>query len=440
MNARKLSGLTAALWFVLTSHSAIAEQPKDPYATPKEDFSVAAIKQGYSLKDAIRLHNEWNLKKFLDITEAGAYSYLHLPEFLPHALVHRDGQVAELPYEVNKAIGQISVTKGDKTTQLTQTLNAKGSPLQGLLVVRNGKIVYEAYPGMRKTDRHVWMSNAKVVAGLLVAMLEEEGLIDVQQPVVHYVPKAKGSAWEQIKIIDLLNMQTGLDLEENPATRSGDTPYNKFVRAEAGLPARDGKMYTHNEALLSIPKLGEPGKKFEYSSAITQMIGLVLEEVTQKRLAELIAEKIWRKAGMAGDATLTLTPQGNGIIHGLISSRLDDMARFGMLFTPSQQTLTDQPIVTPATLQKINTLGMSENFMKGTLGPLLAKKFGEEPKFNAYQWDAVFEDGDLFKGGMNGQGLYVSPSRDTVIVWFATGFTDVPMEAFAREISLSFSK
>jgi hypothetical protein len=39
---------------------------------------------------------------------------------------------------------------------------------------------------------------------------------------------------------------------------------------------------------------------------------------------------------------------------------------------------------------------------------------------NSYQWDVVTTDGDFYKGGVGGQGLYVSPSRDLVIAWFAT--------------------
>ena len=37
-----------------------------------------------------------------------------------------------------------------------------------------------------------------------------------------------------------------------------------------------------------------------------------------------------------------------------------------------------------------------------------------------YQWDLVFNDGDLFKAGRYGQGIYVSPETDTVVVWFSS--------------------
>jgi hypothetical protein len=34
----------------------------------------------------------------------------------------------------------------------------------------------------------------------------------------------------------------------------------------------------------------------------------------------------------------------------------------------------------------------------------------------------VYRDGDMFKGGVGGQGLYVSPDRDVSIGFFSTGY------------------
>ncbi|BFP43184.1 serine hydrolase [Flavobacteriaceae bacterium GF1] len=412
---------------------------KDAYSTPTEDFSVSALKNGYTAEKAYEMNEAWSLQKFLDITEAGAYSYLHLSEFLPQNVIFRDGAVAELEYNLSSEIGKIGL-ENEKTRKMEtfeEITTSEDSPIQGVIVLKNGKVTYEGYPGMRRYDKHVWMSNAKVFAGLLIAQFEEEGLIDIQKTVSNYVPETKGTAWENIKVIDVLHMQSGLDLEENPASRKGATPYGTFVAAEMGEAVIDGKKLTHNEALLRIPKLREPGMAFEYSSANTQMLCLILEAVGKKRISELITERIWMHAGMTGDALLGLSPQGNGVIHGLISSRLDDMAKFGLLFTPSWKLISSKQIVSQSVLKKMQTMGVKENFMKGTLGPRMAEEFREQPEFNSYQWDAVFADGDLYKSGMNGQGIYVSPTRNVVIVWFATGFTTIPMEAYARKIAKS---
>lgn len=408
------------------------------YDVPREDFSVRDLRNGYSAEDAYRFNSEWNLEKFLDVTEAGAYSYLNLPEFLPHAIIRRDGPVSVLETRLDATIGAASVEDaGGNLLSLDDMIHAEDSSVQGVMVLHRGAIAYEAYPGMRRTDNHVWMSNTKILASLLIGQLEDEGKIDVQQTVGHYRPDARGTAWENVKVIDVLNMQSGLDLEENPATRKGDTPYRRFVVSEVGLPNSSGVVETHNEALLAIPTLREPGAAFEYSSANTQMLGLIVEAVTGVRLSEALTDRLWIPAGMDGDAVLALTPQGNGIIHGLLSSRLIDMAKTGLLYTPSWGKTASKRVVSEQMIERIQRTGIAENYLKGSLGPFMAEAFRETPVANAYQRDAVFADGDFYKSGMNDQGIYVSPGRDVVVVWFATGGAKVSMEAFARTIATS---
>jgi hypothetical protein len=38
-------------------------------------------------------------------------------------------------------------------------------------------------------------------------------------------------------------------------------------------------------------------------------------------------------------------------------------------------------------------------------------------KHNVYQWDRVFSNNDIYKGGWSGQGLLVNPDRDLVAVY-----------------------
>lgn len=410
----------------------------DPYAVPREDFSIPELRQGYSAEKAYELSSQWTLQKFLDITEAGAFSYMHLAEFLPHAVIRRDGPVSILNTNLNSEIGETSLEDADgKLLTLDQMINSENTSVQGVMVLHRGEIAYETYPGMRETDNHVWMSNAKILSSLLIGQLEQEGKMDVQKTVGHYLSEARGTAWENVKVFDVLNMQSGLDLEENPASRKGDTPYRRFVNAEVGLPNEEGIVETHNEALLRIPLLREPGNAFEYSSANTQMLGLLIEAVAGIRLNEALTERVWQHSGMVGDAILGLSPQGNGILHGLVSSRLEDMAKTGLLYTPSWEKTASKRVVSEEMIRTIQSSGQEENYMQGSLGPHLTEEFREKPLFNSYQWDAVFADGDIYKSGMNGQGIYVSPQKDIVIVWFATGGAKIPMEAFARKIAKS---
>jgi CubicO group peptidase (beta-lactamase class C family) len=403
---------------------------------------VTKIQQGYTAEASYELHEQWNMMNFILLSQSGAYSYLHLGEFLPQAMIHRAGDVRNLVKALDPRIGKIQI-KTESGTELSfdNVVLSESSPIQGVLVLHRGQVVYEQYPGMRENDSHVWMSVAKPFTSLLIGQLESEGKIDINNTLGAYMPRVRGTNWEDLKIIDALNMQTGLDVVEGRAQRGDPSSMiSRFFAAEVGIPDFEGNIRTHNEVLLSAGVQRPPAEAFEYSSAITQMLGLLIEDITNKRLAELISERIWRHAGMTGDATLTLSPQGNGIIHGLVSSRLIDLARVGLLYTPSWSKTASHKIVPDNLIKNIQQSGNPDSYHKGGIGPMLSKVFAENSLTNSYQWDAVFDDGDFYKGGMNGQGLLVSPGNDVVVAWFASGYAEVSMEAFARKIAQSFTE
>jgi CubicO group peptidase (beta-lactamase class C family) len=122
--------------------------------------------------------------------------------------------------------------------------------------------------------------------------------------------------------------------------------------------------------------------------------------------------------GAASDGIITAPRRGVPIAHGGISSTLRDMARFGLLFTPVVRKTMD-PLISDSYLAKIQTGGRPAIF-NADREQDPQKIDGEPARHNSYQWDFVMADGDFFKGGYGGQGLYISPSRDLVVAFFAT--------------------
>jgi CubicO group peptidase (beta-lactamase class C family) len=139
-----------------------------------------------------------------------------------------------------------------------------------------------------------------------------------------------------------------------------------------------------------------------------------------------------------GDLTMGMDPQGLAMAHGLAFSRLRDLARWAMLYTPSWSKAAREKVVSDAYVREIQTGGDASIYMKGEMGPAIVKYFvGEQPRANHWQWDAVFADGDFYKSGLMGQGLYVSPETDTVVVFFSTVY-NARSSAYARAIAKSF--
>ena len=143
---------------------------------------------------------------------------------------------------------------------------------------------------------------------------------------------------------------------------------------------------------------------------------------------------------MEHDTLYIVAPNGNTLGFMGVNSTLRDFARFGMAFTPSCTKLAGEQLVPQAVLDKIQDTSHADMYGKGFVGKKEERFFPDETGIaNRYQWDAVFSDGDIYKGGVGGQVLYISPATDTVVCCFCTGTGMDQEECMARAIVKSLS-
>lgn len=398
---------------------------------------VSRARDGLPAELSYRLREGFSSATAYTTGDQNLYYFLHWEEFVPHNFVRRAGPVRQLASAPSKSLGQVKA----KTSLGEMTLDAlmadPRSRIQGFIVVHRGRIVYERYPGMREEDHHLWFSSSKSVAGLLVGLLEADGRIDVGKPIDAYLPELAGTDWQGIRVIDILDMSSGLDLVESERTRTDPaSPVNHFFRIELGDTSDLGTL-TSDQILFAVRKKGPPGEAFEYSSLNTKMLGLLVEGVAGTRLADFLSERVWSRLGAEGDAQVGVNLQGGAAIYGMISSRLRDKARYGMLYTPSWKKVAAQRVVPQSLLDKIRYGCRPALYERGAATRRALAPDGEKPRCNSRQWDAVFADGDMFKGGARGQGIYASPARDLVVAWFSTT-PESGWVAYARAIARTF--
>lgn len=123
-----------------------------------------------------------------------------------------------------------------------------------------------------------------------------------------------------------------------------------------------------------------------------------------------------------------------------MNTTIEDMTKFGMLLTPSAIKLGNGG-VSKEVITLIQDSGNSEAYGGGYVGKMMENSFYNDTNIkNGYQFDAIFEDGDLFKAGVGGQGVYISPEKDLVISFFSTSNGKNQEETYAREIAKYFSR
>ena len=106
----------------------------------------------------------------------------------------------------------------------------------------------------------------------MLAFLEYEGKVDVNKPVSHYLPELKGSEWDTVKVVEALDMATGLngtehdEAEQNSRTDPDQVWYRWAATDAVGIVADVRKRGETWVDVLKAMKRKTPGhEKFEYN-------------------------------------------------------------------------------------------------------------------------------------------------------------------------------
>jgi hypothetical protein len=98
------------------------------------------------------------------------YYNLHLSEVLHTAMSKPNAVYRPLEKALSLDVGdKVSFTTKEGELTLNEYVVHPHLRVQAVVMVHQGKIVYETYPGMNPTDQHVWMSPGKTTVALVIA-------------------------------------------------------------------------------------------------------------------------------------------------------------------------------------------------------------------------------------------------------------------------------
>ena len=195
----------------------------------------------------------------------------------------------------------------------------------GILVLKDGKIVFERYAlGRKPEDRWTSFSVGKSVTSILLGAAIQDGYIkSLDEPVTKYIPDLKGSGYDGVNIRQLITMTSGVKWNEDYTDMNSDVARSSFWPGEPGMNPLVSYMR-------KLPSEAQPGTKFVYKTGETDMAGILVAYATHKSLAQYMSEKLWKPYGMERDA-IWMVDRGNMERGGCcISMTLRDYARVGL--------------------------------------------------------------------------------------------------------------
>jgi CubicO group peptidase (beta-lactamase class C family) len=193
-------------------------------------------------------------------------------------------------------------------------------------VLKDDTILVERYQYDRKPEqRMASYSMAKSIVSMLFGIAMAEGRIKSLDDLAEaYVPELKGHPYGETPLRHLLSMSSGVQFSEN---YGGNDDVAELGRLTYGQQSAGGPA----SVLPFRNRVRQPGEKFSYASAETQVLGLVVRAATGKTLAEYASEKIWQPMGAEADASWLIDKGGYEMAYAAFNATLHDFARLGML-------------------------------------------------------------------------------------------------------------
>ncbi len=265
------------------------------------------------------------------------------------------------------------------------------------LVIQDEKIKYEEYwDGYSENSLSNSFSAAKSVVALLIGIALDEGKINsLDQAVGDFIPEYDQGSRKDLTIRQVLTMSSGLNWEEKYTT-----PFSTTARAYYGSDIAD--------LVKDLEVVEKPGVYFDYLSGNTQILAMVVESATGKRISKYASEKLWKPLGASQDALWCLDKQdGMEKAYCCFNTNARDFARFGQLVLNNgiwnNEVVISEDFITDATTAK---------------DYLLDKRDNNPVDFYGYQWWIIDYKGYKipYMRGILGQYIFSIREKNAVVV------------------------
>lgn len=266
--------------------------------------------------------------------------------------------------------------------------------LAGVMVLQHGRVRLQRYAsGFGPQQRWESFSVAKSVTSTLLGIALQQGYIrSMGDTLGSYIPELRDSAYADVTVQQLLTMTSGVHWNEDYADAKSDVA-QMYLHA-----CVDGRAHILSY-LAKQPRQWPAGKHFNYNTAETDLLGILVQRATHRSLAAYLSQAIWKPYGMAADAYWIKDEcDGSDTGGSGLSATLGDYARLGQ-FMLDGGSIDGKPVIAAAWLQ-------------GAVRRQAA--VGEPERGYGYLW-WTDTDGSYAAIGIFGQMVYVDPARDLVI-------------------------
>ena len=288
-----------------------------------------------------------------------------------------------------------------ETEKLSETNKQNGTI--AYVIIKNDSIWFENYyDGFDENSKSNSFSMAKSYVSALLGKAIMDGYIkNLDQPVCDFIPEFCDGKAAKMTVGDLSSMASGTNWDERYYS-----PFSITTRAYF-----DDDL---TKVMTGLKVVNEPGTAYKYASGDTQMLAIVIERATGKKLYNYLTESFWKPLGSENQALWQVDSEGHDLVKAYccIASNAKDFARMGKLYKDHGKWSGKQLL--------------DSAFIAKSIKP----RFKASPEYGYGWWLKNVEDKHFFMmRGHLGQYVIVEPNDNVIIV--RLGHSKGPGDAIA---------
>jgi len=287
----------------------------------------------------------------------------------------------------------------------------KRQRVMALIIIKDGAIQVERYQYDRKpTHRFLSNSMAKTITALAVGIALREGKIrSLDDLAQSYAPELAGTLYGQTSVRHLLRMASGAKFEERYDGKDDLARYGAAV-------FRDG---VAGGARAITERLHPAGAVFNYASAETDMLAVVLRGATGQSLSAYLESRLWQPLGAETSSLWRAAASGLERAGGNFNATARDYARLGLLLAHDGRR-PDRPDLAEIVPSSFLIEATDWRQQPPAFSPMKATPY---LGYGYQTWTFPGPNRRFALLGVYGQAIFVDPARKLVMVHLAANAT-----------------
>ena len=339
-------------------------------------------------------------------------AFSNVKSILPVSIIEKGEKLQNFQSKLEDLSSLKFTNKYKEEVKITNFLQKSFS--DSFLITKKGKKIFEWHNDHNlKNNQHILFSVSKSLTSLLAGLLIKKNFINPNKKITFYIPEVRESAYKNSTMRNLLDMTVSSNFKEDYLDKTG---LFKLYREATGFNPHSSKNRIGLKGFLELMPKSEinHGEKYQYCSPNTDLLGWIIERVTETKFSNLFSNEIYQKCKPNYDAYVTLDHEESPRTAGGICMTSSDLSKVAEMVR-CKGSLEGEQIISEDVMSNLIDYENKYPWPNKEMGRLFPKG-GYRSKW----YQSGLDNKEICAIGIHGQWIWIDPINEVSIVMLSS--------------------